>query len=140
MQVWHWKDLREFHQQEVNRAARIASVRRRSRGASVRPRVARLSDDPYETMQFSENGAVALAKDEGPYAAEYMSGRPYRDVYRVDVATGKRDKILTKSSYGATIEPERALRAVSAGRPVVVARSHDRRARESHGQDQERRS
>ena len=27
--------------------------------------VARLSDDPYETIQFSENGTTAVANDEG---------------------------------------------------------------------------
>jgi acetyl esterase/lipase len=43
--------------------------------------------------------------DENPYVREVMSGRQYRDVYRVDVATGKRDKVLTKSSFGATLSP-----------------------------------
>ena len=56
-------------------------------------------------MQLSENGAAALATDEGPYAREFMSGRQYRDVYSVDVTTGKRTKILTKSLYGATLSP-----------------------------------
>src|SRR6185437_2043512 len=34
-----------------------------------------------------------------------MSGRDVRDVYRVDVASGKRDKLLTRSHYGATLSP-----------------------------------
>ena len=104
VQVWHWKDLREFHQQEVQ------GVQDRQRttpaawhvGANT---IVRLSDDPYETVQIGENGATALANDENPYVREVMSGRQYRDVYRVDVATGKRDKILTKSSFGASLSP-----------------------------------
>jgi dienelactone hydrolase len=64
-----------------------------------------LSDDPLEVVALSENGSAALATDEGPYAREYMSGRQYRDVNRVDLATGKRDKLLTKNLYGATLSP-----------------------------------
>ncbi len=104
VQVWHWKDVREFHQQEVS------ANQDRSRAALVAwhvgsPSVVRLSDDPLETVQLSENGAAAIATDEGPYAKEFMSGRQYRDVYAVDVATGKRTKILTKSLYGASLSP-----------------------------------
>ena len=104
VQVWHWKDVREYRQQEVN------ANQDRQRTTLVAwhigaPTIARLSDDPLENVQLSENGSVALATDEGPYAADYMSGRQYRDVYRVDVATGKRDKIITKSLYGATLSP-----------------------------------
>ena len=104
VQVWHWKDVREFHQQEVS------ANQDRSRTTLVAwhvgsPSVVRLGADPLETVQLSENGASALATDEGPYAREYMSGRQYRDVYAIDVATGKRTKLLTKSLYGATLSP-----------------------------------
>ena len=104
VQVWHWKDVREFHQQEVN------AGQDRSRTTLVawhigEPSVVRLSADPLETVQLSANGAAALATDEGPYAREYMSGRQYRDVYSVDVTSGKRTKILTRSLYGATLSP-----------------------------------
>jgi hypothetical protein len=104
VQVWHAKDLREFHQQEVQ----SAQDRTRTTPAAWRVganSIARLSEDPYETVQMGENGATALALDENPYVREVMSGRQYRDVYRVDVATGKRDKILTKSAFGATLSP-----------------------------------
>lgn len=104
VQVWHWKDLREFHQQEVS----APQDRQRTTSVSWRigaPSVVRLSTDPLETIQFSESETGALATDEGPYAREYMSGRQYRDVYHVDVATGKRTKVLTKSLYGAQLSP-----------------------------------
>jgi len=67
--------------------------------------IVHLSDDPLEVVSLSENGSAALATDEGPYAREYMSGRQYRDVHRIDLATGKRDKLLTKNLYGATLSP-----------------------------------
>jgi dienelactone hydrolase len=104
VQVWHWKDVREFHQQEVS----AGQDRQRTTPVSWHlgsNTVSRLSTDPFETIQFSENGTAAVASDEGPYARELMSGRAMRDVYRVDVATGKRDKILTKSSFGASLSP-----------------------------------
>ena len=104
VQVWHWKDVREYHQQEVN----ASQDRQRTTLVAWHigaPTIARLSDDPLENVQLSESGTVALATTEEPYAAEYMSGRQYRDVYRVDVATGKRDKIVTKSLYGASLSP-----------------------------------
>jgi dipeptidyl aminopeptidase/acylaminoacyl peptidase len=104
VQVWHWKDVREFHEQEVNGAQdrqRTTPVAWHIGSASV----TQLSDDPYETVQFSANGNVAFATTEAPYAREYMSGRAYRDVYTVDLSSGKRDRVLTKSLYGASLSP-----------------------------------
>ena len=104
VQVWHWKDLREFHQQEVS----ANQDRQRTTLVAWRvgsPTIARLSVDPLEIVQLAENGAAALATDEGPYEREYMSGRQYRDVYSVNVESGKREKILTKSLYGASLSP-----------------------------------
>ena len=104
VQVWHWKDLREFHQQEVN----ANQDRQRTTLVAWRvgaPSVVRLSSDPLESVQLSDNGAAAIAVDEGPYTREIMSGRQYRDVYSVNVESGKRDRILTKSLYGASLSP-----------------------------------
>src|SRR5262249_57608210 len=65
VQVWHWKDVREFHQQEVS------ANQDRSRNTLVAwhigdPSAVRLSADPLETVQLSENGAAALATHEAP--------------------------------------------------------------------------
>jgi dipeptidyl aminopeptidase/acylaminoacyl peptidase len=104
VQVWHAKDVREFHQQEVN------STQDRQRTMPVAwhlgsASVARLSGDLNENVQFAEGANVALATDDAPYSKEYMSGRAVRDVYTVDPATGKRNKILTKSAFGASLSP-----------------------------------
>jgi dienelactone hydrolase len=104
VQVWHWKDEREFHQQEVN----AAQDRQRTMLAAWHvgaPTIVRLSDDPFETVQLSELGNVAVALDDAPYGAEARSGRAVRDVYTVDLATGKRTKIVSKSQFGATLSP-----------------------------------
>jgi dienelactone hydrolase len=105
VQIWHWKDVREFHQQEVsaNQDRQRTTMVAWHVGA---PAVARLSDDVNEVVQLGEAGNVALALDDGPYAREFMSGRAVRDVYTVDPATGKRTKkILSKSLFGATLSP-----------------------------------
>ena len=104
VQVWHAKDVRQFHQQEVN----AAQERQRTTLVAWHPgqaTIVRLSDDPYEQVQVASNGGVVVASDQAPYAPEYMSGRAVEDVYLVDPATGKRNKILTKSPFGASVSP-----------------------------------
>ena len=104
VQVWHWKDLRQFHQQLVN----AVQDRRRTLPVSWNisaTHVVRLSEDPFETIQFSEQRNSALASDQSPYAKEVMTGRAYRDVYRVDVATGKRAQVVARAIGATAIAP-----------------------------------
>src|SRR5262249_22840157 len=96
VQVWHWKDLRQFHQQEVS------ATRDRTRPLPVwwnlgAGSVTRLSDDYFEGAQFSEHRTAMLATDQLPYAKEVISGRSYRDLYHVDLATGKRTRVVAHS-------------------------------------------
>lgn len=104
VQVWHAKDVRQFHQQEVS----SAQDRQRTTLVAWRPgqtSVVRLGDDPFEQVQIAANGAVVQTSDQAPYAPEYMSGRAVEDIYLVDPATGKRNKILAKSPFGVTLSP-----------------------------------
>jgi dienelactone hydrolase len=104
VQVWHANDVREFHQQEVN----AAQDRQRTTLAAWhvgQSSVVQLSTDPYENVQIVANGSVVVAGDQAPYAKEYMSGRAVSDVYIVDPASGKRNKILSRSPFGATVSP-----------------------------------
>ncbi|MDA1080552.1 MAG: prolyl oligopeptidase family serine peptidase [Gemmatimonadetes bacterium] len=107
VQVWHWKDLRQFHQQEVG----AAQDRRRTLPVSWNvssDHVVRLSYDPYETLQFSEQRNAAIASDQSPYAQEVMTGRSYRDVYRVDVGTGNRVQVVAHAIGATAISPSGA--------------------------------
>ena len=104
VQVWHAKDVRQFHQQEVN----SAQDRQRTTLVAWRPgqaSVVRLGEDPFEQMQIAANGNVVQTSDQAPYAPEYMSGRAVEDIYLIDPATGKRNKILAKSPFGVTLSP-----------------------------------
>ena len=105
VQVWHWKDLREFHQQEVQsaqdrqRTTPLAwHVGSRSVGAPLRRSVRARCSSPRTRASRSR-------RTRAPYVREVMSGRAVRDVYTVDPSTGKRNKILTKSPFGATLSP-----------------------------------
>ncbi len=104
VQVWHWKDLRQYHQQQVQ----AAQDRQRTQLVAwhlVPNKLVRLADDSIEDVQLSRRGTAAIANDERPYIREVMSGRAYRDLYRVDLATGKRERIATKVASGGSVSP-----------------------------------
>jgi dienelactone hydrolase len=104
VEVWHWKDLREYHQQDRQ------SAQDRQKTQLVGWRLAanqlvRLADDSSEAVQLSENQRVALMSDERPYFNEVISGRQYRDVYAIDLASGQRERIVTKGVYPPSASP-----------------------------------
>ena len=104
VEVWHWKDLREYHQQD----RQGAQDRQKTELAAWRlsdNRLVRLADDSSDVVQLSDNRRVALVNDERPYLNEVISGRQYRDIYSVDLATGRRDRIVTKGVYPASASP-----------------------------------
>ncbi|MDB4913351.1 MAG: peptidase prolyl oligopeptidase active site domain protein [Gemmatimonadetes bacterium] len=105
VEIWHWKDLREYHQQD--RQAAQDRTRTHLVAWHLSPsKLVRLADDALETIQLSENRTIGLASDETPYFKESISGRPVRDVYVVNVATGAREKILTKTAFAPTMSPD----------------------------------
>ena len=57
--------------------------------------------DRSETVGSDDRGHRARRTEGGG-----MAGRSYRDVYRIDVATGKREKVVTKVPFGASLSPE----------------------------------
>ena len=104
VEIWHWKDLREYHQQD----RQSAQDRQKTQLAAWRladNRVVRLADDSLDTVQLSDGQRIALISDERPYFSEVISGRQYRDVYVVDPATGQRERIITKVAFPATASP-----------------------------------
>ena len=105
VEVWHWKDLREYHQQD--RQALQDRQKTNLAAWHLAPnKIVRIADDQLETVQLSDNRSVAIASDEAPYFKETASGRAVRDVYTIDVATGAREKVLTRSAFGASMSPD----------------------------------
>ncbi|MEP6618743.1 MAG: prolyl oligopeptidase family serine peptidase [bacterium] len=105
VEVWHWKDVREYHQQ--NRQS--AQDRQKTHLVAWhldKPAIVRLADDSMETVVLAENEKTALTWDEAPYFKEVLSGRQYRDVFTVDLATGSRTKIVTKTPFAPTMSAD----------------------------------
>lgn len=105
VEVWHWKDQREYHQQDRQSAQDRQKTSLVAWHLSANS-VVRLSADMLETVQLSDNRRTAIASDDTPYFKEAASGRAVRDVYTIDVVTGKRVKVLVGSAFGATMSPD----------------------------------
>jgi dipeptidyl aminopeptidase/acylaminoacyl peptidase len=104
VEVWHWKDLREYHQQD----RQGAQDRQKTQLVAWRlaeSRLVRLGDDSTDAVQLADGQQLALTSDERPYFNEVISGRQYRDVYRIDPATGQRERVATKVVYPAAVSP-----------------------------------
>jgi len=104
VEVWHWKDLREYHQQD----RQGSQDRQRTQLVAWRlgdNKLVRLATDSSDAVQLSENQRVALVSDEQPYFTEVISGRQYRDVYAIALGTGQRERVVTKGVYPASASP-----------------------------------
>jgi dipeptidyl aminopeptidase/acylaminoacyl peptidase len=105
VEVWHWKDLREYHAQAVSGAQ--DRTRTQLAAWQLAPnKLVVLGHNPMETVQLSANRSIAVAVDEDPYFSEVISGRAYRDIYRIDPATGQRTKIATKTASAPQVSPD----------------------------------
>jgi dipeptidyl aminopeptidase/acylaminoacyl peptidase len=104
IQIWHSKDVREWPQQRASATQDLT----RTHVVAWRVdenRITRLADDELPNVTLSNNYKVAIAPNENPYFMEIVSGRQYRDVYTIDVVTGKRTKVLTKAQVLPTMSP-----------------------------------
>lgn len=102
--LWHWKDSR-LQPQQLRELARDrnrtwASVYTIATKASLR-----LANDSTPNVALSEDARTALAVTNVPYAIEAMWGDGGSDVILIDVATGKRMRIATRLSFGASLSP-----------------------------------
>jgi len=104
VQIWHAKDLREWPQQKISSAQDLAKTHMVSwrLGDS---KIIRLGDEQVSNLQLSSNQKLAIGTDETPFFMDIVSGRQYRDVYTIDVETGKRTKALPKAQMVPTISP-----------------------------------
>ncbi|HET7549684.1 MAG TPA: prolyl oligopeptidase family serine peptidase [Gemmatimonadaceae bacterium] len=104
VEVWHWKDLREYHQQDREASRdreRTLMLAWKVGGRSVVP----LADDYHAELTLADSGSRVVRLDDNPYFDEIISGRSYRDVYAVDVATGKSEKVITHVAFDPVVSP-----------------------------------
>ena len=106
VEVWHWKDLREYHQQDRQAQQDRRKVQLVAWNVGQN-HIVRLADDSMENVTIARNGKAAVTYDEAPYFKEIISGRQYRDFYRIDVSNGKREKLATKvAAFQPTLSPD----------------------------------
>ena len=95
VEVWHSKDFNVISEQKL----RVDRDRDRNAVAAWHVeagRIVPLSANPKENVQVLRNAARAVALDETPYEPDGMFGRRFADVYKVDLASGERAKVLTR--------------------------------------------
>lgn len=102
--LWHWKDTRLQPQQ------RLEAARDRERAytavwrADTR-RVVLVASDSIPNATVSDNGLVAIATTNLPYAIESMWGEGGNDVYVVDLKSGARRRVAERLPFGAQLSP-----------------------------------
>jgi len=98
VQVWHAKDVRIMPMQKVQEQQDL----QRTLLAAWHPgegRVVQIGTDLLETSRVLRGDRFATETDRKPYAFGAKFGRPYSDVYVVDVKTGERRKALEKVRF-----------------------------------------
>ena len=98
VQVWHVKDVRIMPMQKVQEQQDA----QRTLVAAWHPsenRVVPIGTDLWETVRVLEGDTYATETDHSGYKFGAMFGRPYNDVYVVNVKTGERRKALEKVRY-----------------------------------------
>jgi dipeptidyl aminopeptidase/acylaminoacyl peptidase len=104
VEIWHASDERVIPLQK--RQAR--QDRERTHLVSWQlgdEHLVRLADDALENVQLTPGQRTALAYDRNPYAFDAMFGRPYHDIYQIDIATGARELVVEKTAFNGTISP-----------------------------------
>jgi dipeptidyl aminopeptidase/acylaminoacyl peptidase len=98
VQVWHAKDVRIMPMQKVQEQQDLQRTLLTAwhLGAA---RVVKIGTDPLETSRVLRGDRHATETDRKPYAFGAKFGRPFSDVYVIDVTTGARRKALEKVRY-----------------------------------------
>ncbi|MDF2772029.1 MAG: putative peptidase [Geminicoccaceae bacterium] len=98
VQVWHAKDVRIMPMQKAQEQQDL----QRTLLTAWHPgdgHVVQIGTDLLETARVLRGDRYATETDRKPYAFGAKFGRPYSDVYVVDVKTGQRRKALEKIRY-----------------------------------------
>ena len=121
VEVWHADDIDILPRQKITALSdgreNFLVVLHLDSGALVQ-----LEDELVESVRLLEGQRWAIGYDESPYEEEQRFSATYRDLYRVDVRTGERTKLLDRVKYSYIGDPE--------GRTILVQRdghlwSHD---------------
>ncbi|MDE2803635.1 MAG: prolyl oligopeptidase family serine peptidase [Gemmatimonadota bacterium] len=98
LQIWHTKDVRLFPEQKVNEG-RDGNRTLLAAWHIEDDRVVVLGSGLMGSAQLLHGWETALEDIDEPYPWGAMFGRPYHDVWAIDVATGERRQLLNRVRY-----------------------------------------
>jgi dipeptidyl aminopeptidase/acylaminoacyl peptidase len=101
--VWHWKDIEVMAYQSKN----ASQEGRRNMLAALHVdsgSLTQLGHEVTEQVTPLKHGNLAYAQEWKDYALERSIGRPFADIYLVDLSTGQRTKIREKLSEDRYLE------------------------------------
>jgi len=104
VEVWHAADVDIIPEQKV----RADRDRRRHHLAVWHldgDRFVRLGDDLTEEVTLVDDESLAIGTDQTPYEKERMFGPVYRDHYKIDVATGEKEKVAERIQFDFGTSP-----------------------------------
>ena len=98
LQIWHSSDVRIYPQQKVakNRDERRTFL---TVWDLDRNRAVQIGTQLLARTEITEDWGTGIERTAEPYAWGDMFGRPYHDLWTVDLKTGKREKALEKVRY-----------------------------------------
>ena len=105
VQIWHARDVRIIPMQR-SRAERDRRRNYLSVWHLASDRFVQLADREVENVSVARGSRYALGTDARPYEREAMFGRRYLDLYRIEVASGAREKIAGRIRYQYGTSPE----------------------------------
>ena len=98
VEVWHAKDVDIVPTQKV-----LAGSDRKENYLSAwhldRESFVQLGNELTEAAVLVEGDVYAIGFDETPYDRERMFGPRYQDVYRIDIASGERERIVDRVEF-----------------------------------------
>ncbi len=104
VEVWHSRDVDIIPEQKVraerDRRENFLAVWHTGSGRFIR-----LGDELTEDVSLVEGQTLAIGQDQTPYETERMFGPVRHDFYRIDVATGERERIEEKLQYDFGTSP-----------------------------------
>ena len=98
VQVWHAKDVRIIPMQKVQEQQDLQRTLLAAWHLGD-GHVVQIATDLYETTRVLHGDRYATETDRNPYPFGAKFGRPYTDIYLVDIKTGERRKALEKVRF-----------------------------------------
>ena len=98
VQVWHSQDVRIMPMQKVQESQDLQRTFLAS-WSLADGKAVQLARALHETTRILAGGKHVVEYDRSPYDFGTMFGRPYQDIWLIDVRTGRRTKALEKVRY-----------------------------------------